>query len=100
MALVRLSTLLRGIVLGFCASAPVGPVGLLCIRRTLASGMSAGIFSGLGAALADYVAKVAKLKTVAVVDDRTAYGQGLASVFKKEAEKQGVKVVASEFTND
>lgn len=53
MALVRLSTLLRGIVLGFCASAPVGPVGLLCIRRTLASGMSAGIFSGLGAALAD-----------------------------------------------
>ena len=56
--------------------------------------------NALGAALADYVAKVAKLKTVAVVDDRTAYGQGLASVFKKEAEKQGVKVVASEFTND
>jgi len=53
MALVRLATLLRGIVLGFCASAPVGPVGLVCIRRTLASGMSAGIFSGLGAALAD-----------------------------------------------
>ena len=56
--------------------------------------------NALGAALADYVAKIAKLKTVAVVDDRTAYGQGLASVFKREAEKQGVKVVASEFTND
>ena len=56
--------------------------------------------NALGAALADYVAKVALGKKVAVIDDRTAYGQGLASVFKKEAEKQGVKVVASEFTND
>ena len=32
---------------------------------------------------------------VAIIDDRTAYGQGLANVFKKDAEKLGVKVVAS-----
>jgi branched-chain amino acid transport system substrate-binding protein len=37
---------------------------------------------------------------VAVIDDRTAYGQGLANVFKKDAEKQGIKIVANEFTND
>ena len=56
--------------------------------------------NALGAALAKYAAQTLKLKTVAIIDDRTAYGQGLANVFKKDAEKLGVKVVASEFTND
>ena len=56
--------------------------------------------NALGAALANYAAKTLGLKQVAVVDDRTAYGQGLADVFKKEAEKLGVKIVATEFTND
>ncbi|WP_027016694.1 branched-chain amino acid ABC transporter substrate-binding protein [Comamonas composti] len=56
--------------------------------------------NALGAALANYVGKTVKLKNVAVIDDRTAYGQGLANVFKKEAQQLGVKVVASEFTND
>ena len=56
--------------------------------------------NALGAALANYTAHVLKLKNVAVIDDRTAYGQGLASVYKKDAEKLGVKIVASEFTND
>ncbi|QIL44727.1 branched-chain amino acid ABC transporter substrate-binding protein [Acidovorax sp. HDW3] len=56
--------------------------------------------NALGAALANYTAHVLKLKNVAIIDDRTAYGQGLASVYKKDAEKLGVKVVASEFTND
>ena len=56
--------------------------------------------NALGAALATYAAKTLKLKNVAVIDDRTAYGQGLANVFKKDAEKQGVKIVANEFTND
>lgn len=40
------------------------------------------------------------LKSVAVVDDRTAYGQGLADEFKKAAEAAGLKVVATEYTND
>ena len=56
--------------------------------------------NALGAALASYAAKNLKLKNVAVIDDRTAYGQGLANVFKKDAEKQGIKIVANEFTND
>ncbi|WP_370679261.1 branched-chain amino acid ABC transporter substrate-binding protein [Comamonas sp. GB3 AK4-5] len=56
--------------------------------------------NALGAALANYAAKTLGLKQVAVIDDRTAYGQGLADVFKKEVEKLGVKVVATEFTND
>jgi threonine/homoserine/homoserine lactone efflux protein len=45
--------LLRGIVIGFSIAAPVGPIGVLCIRRTLAEGRLSGLVSGLGAATAD-----------------------------------------------
>lgn len=45
--------ILKGIVLGFSIAAPVGPIGILCIRRTLAEGRLHGIVSGLGAATAD-----------------------------------------------
>jgi len=47
------SYLLRGVVIGFSIAAPVGPIGVLCIRRTLAEGRVAGLLSGLGAATAD-----------------------------------------------
>jgi threonine/homoserine/homoserine lactone efflux protein len=43
----------RGLVIGFSIAAPVGPIGVLCIRRTLAHGRLAGFVSGLGAATAD-----------------------------------------------
>ena len=45
--------LLKGILIGFSIAAPVGPIGVLCIRRTLAEGRRAGLVSGLGAATAD-----------------------------------------------
>jgi len=45
----------KGFVLGFSIAAPVGPIGLLCIQRTLARGRLRGIVSGLGAATADAV---------------------------------------------
>jgi threonine/homoserine/homoserine lactone efflux protein len=48
-----LDYLLRGLVIGFSIAAPVGPIGLLCIRRTLAGGRLVGLVSGLGAATAD-----------------------------------------------
>jgi len=44
---------LKGILIGFSIAAPVGPIGVLCIRRTLTSGRLAGLLSGLGAATAD-----------------------------------------------
>ena len=43
----------RGMALGLAIAAPVGPIGVLCIRRTLALGRRIGILSGLGAATAD-----------------------------------------------
>jgi threonine/homoserine/homoserine lactone efflux protein len=45
--------LVKGVVLGFSIAAPVGPIGVLCIRRTLADGRAVGFVSGLGAATAD-----------------------------------------------
>ncbi len=48
-------TLLKGIAVGIVIALPVGPVGLLCVRRTLFEGPSFGLLSGLGAALADMV---------------------------------------------
>jgi len=52
-----------------------------------------------GKALGEFAAKQGA-KTVAVVDDRTAYGQGLAEEFKKSALAAGLKVVADEYTTD
>ncbi len=48
-----IETLLKGAGIGLAIAAPVGPIGLLCIRRTLARGPLHGFVSGLGAAAAD-----------------------------------------------
>jgi threonine/homoserine/homoserine lactone efflux protein len=46
---------IKGVLIGFSIAAPVGPIGVLCIRRTLADGRNSGLISGLGAATADAV---------------------------------------------
>jgi threonine/homoserine/homoserine lactone efflux protein len=60
----------RGLVIGFAIAAPVGPIGVLCVRRTLADGRLAGLLSGLGAATAD-----------ALYGSVAAFGLGLVSQF-------------------
>ncbi|HPH97444.1 MAG TPA: LysE family transporter [Anaerolineaceae bacterium] len=50
-----LQFLIQGVIIGFSIAAPVGPIGVLCIRRTLASGRLSGLVSGLGAASADAI---------------------------------------------
>jgi len=45
--------LAKGLAIGFAIAAPVGPIGVLCIRRTFAEGRVAGFVTGLGAATAD-----------------------------------------------
>ena len=56
--------------------------------------------NALGAGLAFYAADALKLKRVAVIDDRTAYGQGVAEVFKRTALSKGMTVVDEQFTTD
>ena len=53
-----------------------------------------------GPALADYATKALGAKRIAVVDDATAYGKGLADEFAKTVQASGAKIVAREATND
>lgn len=64
-----LNLFLRGLVIGFSIAAPVGPIGVLCIRRTLAEGRAYGLASGLGAASADgFYGLIAALGLTLVAD--------------------------------
>ena len=56
--------------------------------------------NALGAGLAFYAADALKLKRMAIIDDRTAYGQGVAAVFKKNAAEKGITIVDEQFTTD
>ncbi|MFV9502986.1 MAG: LysE family translocator [Oscillochloridaceae bacterium umkhey_bin13] len=59
----------RGTVIGVAIAAPVGPIGVLCIRRTLADGRLAGFVSGLGAATADLIYGVVAVLGLSVLAD-------------------------------
>lgn len=59
--------LLQGFLIGFALAAPVGPVGLLCIRRSIAQGRLAGFLTGLGAAFADGLFGLAAVLGLAAV---------------------------------
>lgn len=50
-----LELVLKGLFVGIVASAPTGPVGILCIQRTLRKGRAYGLATGLGAALSDLI---------------------------------------------
>jgi threonine/homoserine/homoserine lactone efflux protein len=59
----------RGLVLGLMISAPVGPIGLLCIRRTIQKGLLIGFATGLGAACADTIfAAISALGVTAILE--------------------------------
>lgn len=51
--MVELGFFLKGLLIGLTIAVPVGPIGILCLRRTLTHGRLAGLASGLGAAVAD-----------------------------------------------
>lgn len=48
-----LITLIKGFIVGLGASIPLGPLGILCVQKTLSKGRSAGLITGLGAAVSD-----------------------------------------------
>ncbi|MCL4748197.1 MAG: branched-chain amino acid ABC transporter substrate-binding protein [Burkholderiaceae bacterium] len=54
----------------------------------------------LGGTLGRYAVNTLKVKNVAIIDDRTAYGQGLADEFEKSAKGAGAKIIGREYTND
>ena len=52
---LTLYTIIRGLAIGILVSAPMGPIGILCIQRTLNKGRWSGFVTGLGAALSDLI---------------------------------------------
>ena len=54
----------------------------------------------LGGALGRYAAGTLQIKNVAIIDDRTAYGQGVADEFAKAAKAAGITIVGRQYTND
>ncbi|MBY0292408.1 MAG: LysE family transporter [Alphaproteobacteria bacterium] len=59
----------KGVLVGFIIAAPVGPIGILCIRRTLGGSYALGLATGLGAGLADtFYGAVAGFSLASVAD--------------------------------
>lgn len=50
-----MSLFIKGLIVGFCLAAPVGPIAAICVQRTIAKRWLSGVMSGLGAAAADAV---------------------------------------------
>lgn len=64
-----LDILVKGIIIGLAVAVPVGPIGILCIRRTLAHSRKAGFYTGLGAATADFIYGTIAAFSITVVSD-------------------------------
>jgi threonine/homoserine/homoserine lactone efflux protein len=67
--------LLEGIAVGFVGAMPIGPIGILCIRRALTFGRKQGIITGLGGATADIVYVTIALFGVKLIADFVALEQ-------------------------
>ena len=66
---MELELIFKGVIVGLLVSAPLGPIGVLCIQRTLNRGLISGFISGIGAAVADTIfAIVAALGLTIVVN--------------------------------
>jgi branched-chain amino acid transport system substrate-binding protein len=84
-----------GIVMATVASNPkVTEQGFPYVFRVAASD------SQLGGKMGLYAAKELKVKRVLIIDDRTAYGQGLGNEFEKVAKANGIQIIGREYTND
>jgi threonine/homoserine/homoserine lactone efflux protein len=68
--------LYKGLIIGFSIAAPVGPIGILCIKRTLSSGRLVGLASGLGAATADALYGCIAAFGLTIVSDFLIHQQG------------------------
>lgn len=60
---------LQGLIIGLSIAIPVGPIGMLCLRRALQDGRLAGLVSGLGAATADAIYGIIAALGITVITD-------------------------------
>ncbi len=62
-------TILKGLLIGICASAPLGPVGILVLQKSLCHGFKNGFVTGLGAALTDTIYAIIAIFFLAITQD-------------------------------
>ncbi len=115
---MHLALLIKGLIVGFVIAAPVGPVNILCIHRTLTVGRRSGLISGLGAAAADTLFGVVAALSLTLIADFLVDQQvwlwsiggtiivvlGIRALFYKpkpagEVEQRWHKRVAGDFTS-
>lgn len=81
---MQLKIFIEGILIGILASIPLGPIGVLCVQRTLSRGRMSGFVSGMGAALSDLVyaafAVFSLSLVVGFVEDKILYIQILGVI--------------------
>ena len=87
-----LDLLVKGLIVGVVVSAPLGPVGVLCIQRTLNKGRWYGFVTGLGAALSDIGYALITGYGMSFMDDFLAKNQVLSAASKASASKLFVEV--------
>ena len=109
-----MSFLIKGLILGFSIAAPVGPIGILCIKKTLQFGRLAGLFSGLGAAFADMIYGIIAAFGVAVISNALLASQfwlrliggvfliylGVKTGFSKTVEQKDMKLGSRSLAKD
>ena len=75
-----LYTIIKGFAIGILVSAPMGPIGVLCIQRTLNRGRWSGFVTGVGASLSDLVYAVLTGLGMSIVVDFVASNQSLLQI--------------------
>lgn len=73
--------ILRGIAIGVMISAPMGPVGILCIQKTLDKGRRAGFYTGIGAALSDIIYCLITGFGLSFIEDFLQQNQNILQIF-------------------
>jgi threonine/homoserine/homoserine lactone efflux protein len=78
--------MLKGFAVGICASAPVGPIAILVIQKTMGKGRQAGFVTGLGASVVDTVYAIVALFALAFAQQLIAVKQGYRCGFCRGAD--------------
>ena len=76
-----ISTALKGILIGVLVSAPMGPIGVLCIQRTLSKSRYSGFLSGLGVARADTMLAIISYFFYALLKGQIEQYKDIISIF-------------------
>jgi len=71
---------IKALIIGFCASAPLGPLGLLCIQKTLSKGRLSGLSIGIGASIFDTLSSVLAIFSLSVVYDFVEQNKSVVTI--------------------